>query len=448
MSRRARLAAAVLLALAGAPAVAAAAPIPPAVLVATARGEARVPVRLDRTGAPVLAAAPLAAALAGSLTLTDGWAELSVASRSFRFLLDGPIFALDGQLYPLSATASVMRDSVFVPYQFVAEVLPRAAERLEYDPLTGRLSDRTSRAVAVTAGWKPMPLETGTAAGDGDGPEPAAARAGIARPTAAPTGKLRPGHLVTIDPGHGGVDPGNPGEFFPRGVREKDVTLQVSLLLRDALRARGVAVRMTRTTDTLIALGDRGGYCTARCDLFVSIHVNSLPKRPGYTAVRGFETYFLAEAKTEDAARVARMENEAVRFEATKELPAATGGLDFILKDLQLNEHLRESAQVAELVQGHLGKVHNGPDKGVKQAGFMVLTTARRPAVLVELGYSTNPQDARVMSEPASQRRLAAALADAIVAYLGDYERRTGVAADSAGTVPASAATPKPKEGR
>ena len=69
---------------------------------------------------------------------------------------------------------------------------------------------------------------------------------------------------------------------------------------------------MTRTTDTLIALSDRGGYCTEACDLFVSIHVNSLARRRGYTEVRGFETFFLAEAKTEDAARVAKMENEAV----------------------------------------------------------------------------------------------------------------------------------------
>jgi len=81
-----------------------------------------------------------------------------------------------------------------------------------------------------------------------------------ARPAAGrlPNG-LRPGHLVTVDAGHGGVDPGNPGMFFPRGLREKDVTLAVAMLLRDELRRRGVTVRMTRTTDTLIALGERGG---------------------------------------------------------------------------------------------------------------------------------------------------------------------------------------------
>jgi len=245
---------------------------------------------------------------------------------------------------------------------------------------------------------------------------------------------LRPGHVVTVDPGHGGVDPGNPGTFFPRGVREKDVTLQVGLLLRDELKRRGIGVRMTRTTDTLIALGDRGGYCTEACDLFVSLHINSLARRHGYTDIRGFETYFLAEAKTEDAARVAQMENDAVRFETDQDPVGTVGGLDFILKDLQLNEHLRESARLAELVQRDLADVHTGESRGVKQAGFMVLTTARRPAILVELGYSTNPQDGRFLTNRNSQKAMAASIADAIVEYLLEYERKTGTAADSGST--------------
>ena len=163
----------------------------------------------------------------------------------------------------------------------------------------------------------------------------------------------------------------------------------------------------------------------------MSLHVNSLARRRGFTERRGFETYFLAEARTEDAERVARMENEAVRFEPGGDAAEALTGIDFIVKDLQLNEHLRESARLAELIQRGVGQVHTGPDLGVKQAGFMVLTTARRPAVLVELGYSTNPADARFMTSRTGQRQLAASLADAIVDYLEEYERRTDAAADS-----------------
>lgn len=376
--------------------------VPHNVTVSTPRGSQRIPVRTDAAGVPVLSAPVLLAALDGTVRLANGWAEVSLARQGFRFLLGAPLFTFNDRLQVLAAPVVVSRDTLYLPLQFITEILPTfLAERYQYDPRTGRLVEQPAR---------------------GRTPAVAAGR--------LPNG-LRRGHLVTVDAGHGGVDPGNPGMFFPGGLREKDVTLQMSQLLRDELIRRGIGVRMTRTTDTLIALGDRGGYCTQNCDLFVSLHVNSLPRKRGFTTIRGFETYFLAEAKTEDAARVARMENDAVRFETAGSEEAPLGGVDFILKDLQLNEHLRESARLAELVQGGLGRVHTGPDLGVKQAGFMVLTTARRPAILVELGYSTNPEDSKLMTSAAGQRRLASALADAVVDYLLEYERKTDAAADS-----------------
>jgi N-acetylmuramoyl-L-alanine amidase len=371
---------------------------PGKITIAGAGGETTVLVRADPAGAPVVPAAQLLAALDGTVRLADGWADVTVARQPFRFLVGAPLYQFSRQVHPLASPVWLARDTLYLPFQFVSEILPYyLGERYRYDARTARLEDLSRPGVARAA----KPVER------------------------LPSG-LRTGHVVTIDPGHGGVDPGNPGTYFPRGVREKDVTLQVGLLLREELKERGVGVRMTRTADTLIDLSDRGGYCTAACDLFVSLHVNSLARRRGYTEVRGYETYFLAEARTEDAARVAKMENEAVRFETGESAAAMTGGLDFILKDLQLNEHLRESARAAELVQKKLGTVHTGEDRGVKQAGFMVLTTARRPAILIEMGYSTNPQDGRYLTSRRSQRTMAAAIADAIVEYLKDYERKTG----------------------
>jgi N-acetylmuramoyl-L-alanine amidase len=366
---------------------------PGQITVAGARGETTVPVRTDPAGAPVVPASQLLAALEGTMRIHDGWADVTIARQPFRFLVGAPLYVFSSQLQPLANPVWLARDTLYLPFQFVSEILPYfLGERYRYDARTARLEDVSRRPPTARAAAPAERLPNG----------------------------LRPGHVVTIDPGHGGVDPGNPGTYFPRGVREKDVTLQVGLLLREELRQRGVGVRMTRTTDTLIDLGDRGGFCTAACDLFVSLHVNSLARRRGYTEVRGFETYFLAEARTEDAARVAKMENEAVRFEAGESQAAMTGGLDFILKDLQLNEHLRESARAAELVQKKLGTVHTGQDRGVKQAGFMVLTTARRPAILVEMGYSTNPQDGRYLTSRRNQRTMASAIADAIGDYLKD----------------------------
>lgn len=379
--------------------------LPREVTIAGLRGEARIPVRLDGSGSPVVFAPPLVAALDGRLRIDSGWAEVVIAKQPFRFLVGAPLYQFSSQLRPLAGPASLVRDSLFLPFQFVAEILPYyLGERYRWDARAARLEERRDRTTTL-----------------------AGRTAGGARLSNG----LRPGHIVTVDAGHGGVDPGNPGTFFPRGIREKDVTLQVGMLLRDELKRRGIGVRMTRTTDTLIALGDRGGYCTEACDLFVSLHVNSLARRKGYTDVRGFETFFLAEAKTEDAARVAQMENDAVRFETGQEAVGTVGGLDFILKDLQLNEHLRESARLAELVQRGLERVQTGESRGVKQAGFMVLTTARRPAILVEMGYSTNPQDGRFLTTRSSQKVMAASIADAVVEYLLEYERKTGSPADS-----------------
>src|SRR3989454_12559490 len=101
----------------------------------------------------------------------------------------------------------------------------------------------------------------------------------VSRPANAPnplTG-LRHHHAVVIDPGHGGADPGNPGRFFSGGLVEKDITLAVARLLRAELTRRGIAALLTRTSDTLIDLADRGAFCRAECDLFVSIHVNAMP---------------------------------------------------------------------------------------------------------------------------------------------------------------------------
>ncbi|MEO8201565.1 MAG: N-acetylmuramoyl-L-alanine amidase [Gemmatimonadota bacterium] len=374
---------------------------PPATLtITTPRGEARIAVRYTRLGAPVLAAPILVAALNGVLALHQPWADVTVARQSFRFLLDAPYYLYQGTVQPMAGAASMSTDTVFLPYEFVAEILPRVfAERYRFDQDDSHL------------------VETGPLVATRPVVPPAQGR--------LPNGLL-PGHLVTVDAGHGGTDPGNPGLYFPRGVTEKDVTLQVARILRTELIKRGIQVRMTRTTDTLIALGDRGGYCTASCDLFVSLHVNSLARARGYTTRRGFETYFLAEAKTEDAERVARMENEAIRFENHAVESASGSGLDFILRDLQLNEYLRESARLAELIQENLDPVHSGQNRGVKQAGFRVLTSARRPAVLVELGYSTNPEDARLMAVRTGQESLASAIADAVVAYLLEYERKIG----------------------
>jgi N-acetylmuramoyl-L-alanine amidase len=236
---------------------------------------------------------------------------------------------------------------------------------------------------------------------------------------------------VVVDAGHGGVDDGGPMRMGA-SIHEKDITLQVALKLGEALRQRQVDVIYTRTRDTLIALADRGRIANQSSgDVFISIHVNAA--NPGWRdpgAARGFETYFLAEAKTEDARRVEQMENESARFETGANV-ASDDPLNFILSDMKQNEHLRESSDLAEIVQRHLGQIHPGPSRGVKQAGFRVLVSAFMPAVLVEIGFGTNVAEAEFLASPVKQRTMARAIADATTEYLARYQRRVGGAASN-----------------
>ncbi len=381
---------------------------PEVIIVATVRGVSRLPVTLDPQAGPAISGDGLVRALNGGVRPDQGWVEVTLARQSFRFLLGAPMLAFNDRLLPLAGWAFQVRDSLFLPLQFVSEILPEVlGERYQWDKATGSLKEIGPPLPAPPLAAVPKPT--------------------VRQPARLPNGLL-PGHVVTVDAGHGGVDPGNPGVYFPRGLTEKNITLQVALLLRDELRGRGVKVVMTRTTDTLIGLLDRGRFCTDKCDLFVSLHVDALPSnaRRRYNDIDGFHTIIIGEQNTEEADRIARMENDALRFEG--DTAAEVGeGLDFILRNLQLNEYLRESARAAELVQSEVGKVHTGTNRGVKQSRLLaVLNTARRPAILVEMGFSTNPHDARLLTSRKSQQSLAAAIADAIVEYLLEYERKTG----------------------
>ncbi len=372
------------------------APQPPTVVLSTARGEVRLELRQTAEGG-LLPAASLVAALGGQLLDEDpAWAEVRVAGTGFRFLVGSPVVVTGDRVEALGVGAARVADTLFLPLPLVSHLLPRAfPERYRWVAADLRL---------VEAG-------------------PAAAAPRLGR-------RLQRAHVVTVDPGHGGEDPGNPCRYCPGGLTESDVTLQVGLLFRDELEARGVRVRMTRSRDVRPGLRERAAACSAECDLFVSLHVDALAPRGRRQneGLRGFSAYIIGEENTEDARRVARMENEALRYDSLE--TAGGSALDFILRDLQMNEYLRESARAATLVHGEVEKVHPGANRGVRKfTNIAVLNLARRPAMLVEMGFGDHPGDARFLADPRGQRRLAAAMATAIESYLVEYELRAGAAA-------------------
>jgi N-acetylmuramoyl-L-alanine amidase len=337
-------------------------------------------------------------------------------------LVDGVPFATtkDGPI-PLAAAPMMRNGALLLPLQILADIVPRIGNRVMWDPASREL--RAFRNLAKNA-------SVSASASQPHAQEPRAPELRAPESGGSKTAVLRR-RLVVVDAGHGGVDPGMHGPIGQRtSLYEKDITLAVAKKLARELETRGVGVVMTRTTDTLIALGDRGRIANqAKGDLFISIHVNAANlnwKDPA--GARGFETYFLAEAKTEDERRVAKMENEVVRFESSGD-PASESGLGFILKDMAQNEQLRESSDLAETIQSRLKRIHPGPSRGVKQAGFMVLNTAFMPSVLVEIGFGTNASEAAYISSDAGQRALAVAVADGAMEYLAHYQRRvTGTA--------------------
>lgn len=236
--------------------------------------------------------------------------------------------------------------------------------------------------------------------------------------------------LVVIDAGHGGVDPGAIGRG---GTKEKDVVLDIARRVAALLRQDpSLDVRMTRTTDTLIALGDRPLLANSWRDeggeprpaLFMSIHANANNSR----SAQGFETYFLSEAKTDDARRVAAMENSAQRYET----PGAddVDPLSFIFNDLRQNKYLRDSSNWADMIQRRLDGVHPGPNRGVKQAGFVVLIGAFMPAVLVETGFISNPAEERMLNDPQHQQEIAEQLTRAVQ----DFFARTAATTIASGS--------------
>ncbi len=234
----------------------------------------------------------------------------------------------------------------------------------------------------------------------------------------APARPTRHRYTIVLDPGHGGHDTGAIGG----GKREKQLVLQIGKRVRKHLQRMGFRVLMTRSSDRFIPLRERTRYANRKHgDVFVSIHANAIGnKRKRYRS--GIETYFLQTTRSGRARRVAARENSVVlrrkdRLSQNVILNAVMTGPKIVL-----------SNKLAIDVQRHmLGNVHKKyrdvVDGGVRPAPFWVLVGAEMPAVLVEVGYISNPKERRRLASSAYQERLAKGIAEGIANYLHNRER-------------------------
>lgn len=230
-----------------------------------------------------------------------------------------------------------------------------------------------------------------------------------------PHRRLAGERVVVIDPGHGGIEEGAVG---PGGLVEKDVALDLARRLAARLESRsGVTAVLTRSDDRLVGHDERTAIANHnRADLFLSIHLNGSHRR----SARGAETYFLSEDATDDEARtLAALENRG----AVADDPGAVEGLDLVLWDLAQNRYLAESSGLAERIQSELNRLTGTRNRGVRQAPFRVLRGATMPAVLVEVGFVSNPEEESKLARDDYRDRIVEALANAVRAYLGELRR-------------------------
>jgi N-acetylmuramoyl-L-alanine amidase len=255
-------------------------------------------------------------------------------------------------------------------------------------------------------------------------------------------------HTIVIDPGHGGSETGAIG---PSGIQEKALTLDLARSLAARLGRLGVQTVLTRNDDGNLKLDDRPAIANQnKADLFISIHLNSSLGANAY----GTETYFLSPQATDTrAARSAAAENAppaagSTATAAPGAAPAAEqNDVEMILWELAQSRHMAESQRLANLIQGELNQTLQLKDRGVKQAPFRVLVGAAMPAVLVELGFISNPDEEKKLQDPAYQDQLIEALARAVARYKAAVEGTPPPAAPGApapAAPPPSAAQPAP----
>jgi N-acetylmuramoyl-L-alanine amidase len=249
---------------------------------------------------------------------------------------------------------------------------------------------------------------------------------------------------VVIDPGHGGRDPGAVGA----NSLEKNIVLAVGLKLGELIRNNHPDVRVifTRETDVFVPLHERAEIANrANADLFISLHCNALDRRRA--SPQGVETFVLGLHRSEEHLAVAKKENSVIFFEEDYSIRYAgfdpNDPVSYIIFEFLANEHLDRSIHFATLVQNQLVNKANRTNRGVRQAGFLVLRAVAMPSVLIELGYITNPVDEKFMMSAAGQASLAAAIHEGFRQYKAEHDRRTNlpvVAAQQQQTQPAQAA--------
>lgn len=232
---------------------------------------------------------------------------------------------------------------------------------------------------------------------------------------------------LVIDPGHGGHDAGALGAIS----KEKNINLAVALRFGKYVEQNLPEVRViyTRTKDVFIPLNERANIANrANADLFISVHTNALPA--GKVA-RGFETYTLGMHRAKDNLDVAMRENSVISME--KDYQQRYQGFDprssesYIIFEFIQGKNMERSVDLARMIQRGVCDGANRPDKGVHQAGFLVLRETSMPGCLIELGFITTPDEERLLNNDSRVDDIARGIYEAFAKYKNKYDRSVSV---------------------
>lgn len=234
--------------------------------------------------------------------------------------------------------------------------------------------------------------------------------------------------VVVIDPGHGGHDPGAVGKIS----KEKNINLNVALKLGNMIKKNcdDVKVIFTRTKDVFIPLNRRAEIANnAKADLFISIHTNALANN---RTAKGASTWTLGLAKSDANLAVAQRENSVILYESDYKTRYAgfnpNSAESYIIFEFMQDKYMEQSVHLASLVQKQFRHTCKRVDRGVHQAGFLVLKASAMPSILVELGFISTPEEERYLNSEEGTSTLAKGIYRAFLTYKKEHEiRLTGV---------------------
>ena len=230
--------------------------------------------------------------------------------------------------------------------------------------------------------------------------------------------------VVVIDPGHGGKDPG----AVNKSIREKDIVLGIGLKLGKHINENypDVKVVYTRSTDIFVPLIERSRIANKnKADLFISLHANAC----GTPATRGTETFFLGPSRSDDNLEIAKKENSVILLE--EDYKETYEGFDpnsaesYIMFEMMQNTYLDLSLFVADAIQQQFQSRIESPNRGVKQAGFLVLRQSSMPSVLVEAGFLSNNAEAKHLNSADGQQQIALSIFEAFKKFKNKNSGKT-----------------------